>query len=49
MVQLLLIPLQEILWEAILPSKVANKILNMAKSYELTRASCDIGIFENTH
>jgi len=40
---------EEILWEAILPSKVANNILNMAKTYKLTRASCDIGIFENTH
>jgi hypothetical protein len=40
---------EEILWEAILPSKVANKILKLAKSYELSRASCDIGIFENTH
>jgi hypothetical protein len=35
------------LWEAILPTEHANKILKLTKNFKLVRVSCDLGGFDN--
>ena len=36
-----------VMWEAILSTKIANKIIKLSKNFKLVRASCDIGVIDN--